>query len=57
MSDEALNRNIEEKKTAMYAAITTKGVMDTETIEISQQLDVLIVERMRRGFIGRESSF
>lgn len=43
-----LDQNIEEKKLAMYAAISKKGLMHPDTIELSEELDVLIVERMRR---------
>lgn len=45
----SLDLRIEDKKEAMYMAINQKGVMDQETIKLSQELDVLIVERMMRG--------
>ncbi len=44
-----LDQTIEEKKTAMYAAIREKGLLDQETINLSEELDVLIVERMKGG--------
>ncbi len=45
----SLDLRIEDKKEAMYRAINQKGIMDQETIKLSQELDVLIVERMLKG--------
>lgn len=44
-----LDQKIEDKKEAMYIAINQRGLMDQETLKLSQELDVLIVERMMRG--------
>ena len=45
-----LNKKIENKKAALYHAIDSKGIMHQRTIELSQQLDKLIVKRMAIGF-------
>jgi hypothetical protein len=42
----SLDKMIENGKEALHYSIDTKGVMDKETIDISQQLDKLIVKRM-----------
>jgi hypothetical protein len=44
----SLDKRIERKKNQLNTAINTKGIMDNRTIKISQQLDVLIVQRIRR---------
>ena len=44
-----LDERIKKKKEVLNAAIRTKGIMDKHTIQISQQLDVLIVEKMRNS--------
>lgn len=43
-----LDIKIDFMKEKLEKAINTKGVMDKQTIKISQQLDTLIVMRMRR---------
>ena len=47
MSD--LDEKIKKKKEVLNTAIRTKGITDKHTIQISQQLDVLIVEKMRNS--------
>ena len=42
-----LDEEIKKKKEILNIAISTKGIMDKYTIQISQQLDNLIVEKMR----------
>ena len=42
----SLDKKIEKKKKQLYKAISTKGLMHKDTIKLSEQLDVLIVERM-----------
>ena len=44
-----LDERIEKKKEVLNAAICTEGIMDKHTIQISQQLDVLIVEKMKNS--------
>lgn len=44
-----LDKQIERKKKQLYSAISTKGLMHKDTIKLSEQLDVLIVERMSGG--------
>lgn len=44
-----LDERIKKKKEVLNAAICTKGITDKHTIQISQQLDVLIVEKMRNS--------
>ena len=41
-----LERQIERKRTQLNETINTKGIMDENTLKISQQLDVLIVMKM-----------
>ncbi|MBK5134273.1 aspartyl-phosphate phosphatase Spo0E family protein [Candidatus Bathyarchaeota archaeon] len=43
------DERINEKREALITAIYTKGITDKHTIQISQQLDVLIVEKMRNS--------
>jgi len=42
-----LDERIKKKKETLNATIDTKGLMDKDTIRISQELDLLIVEKMR----------
>jgi hypothetical protein len=42
-----LDERIKKKKEILNAAICTKRITDKYTIQISEQLDALIVERMR----------
>ena len=44
-----LDEKIKKKKEVLTATIRTKGIMDKHTIQISQELDVLIVEKMRNS--------
>ena len=44
-----LDERIKKKKEVLNTAICTKGLTDKHTIQISQQLDVLIVEKMRNS--------
>ena len=41
---------IENKKEALYNSIDSKGIMHQDTINLSQELDKLIVKRMALGF-------
>jgi hypothetical protein len=41
-----LNKKIENKKAALYHSIDSKGILHQRTINLSQQLDKLIVKRM-----------
>jgi len=43
-----LDMKIDVMKEKLNIAINSKGVMDKQTIKVSQQLDILIVARMRR---------
>ena len=45
----SLDKAIERKKMDLHNSIDTKGIMDNETIKVSEQLDKLIVKRMRRA--------
>jgi len=42
-----LDERIKKKKDILNAVIDTKGIADKYTIQISQQLDVLIIEKVR----------
>jgi hypothetical protein len=42
-----LDKRIKRKQKALHKAISTKGLMNKHTIRISEQLDILIVQRMR----------
>lgn len=44
-----IDKKIEKKKEHPHKSISTKGIMNNTTIKLSEQLDVLIVERMRRA--------
>lgn len=44
----SIDKKIERKKEQLHKAINTKGIMNETTIRLSEQLDVLIVQRMRR---------
>ena len=44
-----LDERIKKKKEVLNTAIYTKGITDKHTIQISQELDVLIVEKMRNS--------
>ena len=44
-----LDERINEKREDLITAICTKGITDKHTIQISQELDVLIVEKMRNS--------
>ena len=46
-----LNKKIENKKQALYNSIDSKGLMHQKTIDLSQQLDKLIVKRMTVAFL------
>lgn len=43
----SLDKAIEMKKEILHNSINTKGIMAKETIRVSEQLDKLIVKRMR----------
>jgi hypothetical protein len=43
----SIDKKIDRKKKQLYSAISTKGIMHKNTIRLSEQLDILIVERMR----------
>lgn len=43
----SIDKKIKRKKKILNKIVTTLGVMDKRTIKLSQELDVLIVERMR----------
>lgn len=45
-----LDERINEKKEALNYTICTKGITDKHTIQISQQLDVLLVEELKLLF-------
>lgn len=44
----SLDRKIEKKREALNQSIKTVGVMDKQTLKLSESLDTLIVKRMRR---------
>jgi hypothetical protein len=44
-----INKRIEKKKKDLYSAISAKGIMSNDVLVLSEELDVLIVERMRRS--------
>lgn len=44
-----IDKRIERKKKTLNAAIKIKGVMSSDVLILSQQLDVLIVRRIRRA--------
>jgi hypothetical protein len=43
----SIDKKIERKKKALNRLVRTLGVMDKTTLKVSQELDILIVERMR----------
>ena len=47
----SLDKTIEKKKEDLHKSIITRGIMNKKTISLSEQLDVLIVRKMRRSFI------
>ena len=46
----SLDKLIENKKEALYLAISINGVMAKDTIKASEELDKLIVMRMGLGY-------
>lgn len=44
----SLDKKIEMKKEALYQAIDSNGILDKRTIEGSQELDMLIVKKVRK---------
>jgi hypothetical protein len=54
-----LDKRIEQKREALNTAIKNLGVLDKHTIMLSQQLDKLIVNRMRHSFYveGRRTNW
>ena len=46
-----LDIRIERKKRELNKAVKIKGVMDKQTLKLSQQLDVLIVKRMSNAIL------
>ena len=47
----SIDRAIERKKEVLYKTISLKGIMDSKTIKVSEQLDKLIVKRMRGALV------
>lgn len=45
----SLDKKIEEKRESLNTAINNLGIMDKHTIKLSQQLDKLIVKRMKNS--------
>lgn len=44
----SLDKQIEIKKEALYQAINNNGMLDKYTIKVSQELDILIVKKVRK---------
>jgi len=44
----SLDKKIEKKKQELNAAVKTENIMDKHILKLSEQLDKLIVKRMRR---------
>lgn len=44
----SIDKRIEEKKKALSEALTAKGIMSKEVLKLSEELDKLIAQVMRR---------
>lgn len=51
-----LDQQILEKKIVLYDATETGALTSEEVLRVSQELDVLIVEKMRRGLSEKPSN-